>query len=247
MSIIKGTHSIERRCLDAVERFTAAVTIDPRDGPSLLDVARCTDLAEDPPPAVWDGVYVLKYKEQPFRFGRRRRMVVDNGWNLQRRGYLEERLRADPRRATVVLEVDLDWQRGAVVALQNRSESPAFDLPTWAGGTERASSPVEAVLAALGAEIAGELSLLAAQAGATIESLSLHVEGGVDLARVAGITPKRPIIDEVQVEVALTTAEPLPNAAEVLHRAVGRSAIAGLFAAAGEPVTVTLVDSSLAD
>lgn len=52
----------ERRWIDARQRFEQALAIDPADGPSRLYVERCADLADDPPPVDWDGVYVLKHK-----------------------------------------------------------------------------------------------------------------------------------------------------------------------------------------
>jgi tetratricopeptide (TPR) repeat protein len=46
----------------AGEYFAGALKIDPEDGPSKVYVERCRDLAENPPPADWDGVYVMKTK-----------------------------------------------------------------------------------------------------------------------------------------------------------------------------------------
>lgn len=47
---------------EALQRFQAALKIDPEDGPSQTYVARCKEYIEDPPPADWDGVYVMKTK-----------------------------------------------------------------------------------------------------------------------------------------------------------------------------------------
>jgi tetratricopeptide (TPR) repeat protein len=42
--------------------FEEVLQIDPNDGPSKLYVDRCADYLEEPPPADWDGVYVMKTK-----------------------------------------------------------------------------------------------------------------------------------------------------------------------------------------
>lgn len=47
---------------DALREFEAAVQITPDDAPSLLYVERCQELLAEPPPADWDGVYVMKTK-----------------------------------------------------------------------------------------------------------------------------------------------------------------------------------------
>ena len=42
--------------------FSAALEIEPEDGPSQVFLKRCAELAEDPPEADWDGVFVMKHK-----------------------------------------------------------------------------------------------------------------------------------------------------------------------------------------
>jgi len=47
---------------EASERFTAALAIDPNDGPSKVYLDRCDTYAIDPPDEDWDGVFVMKHK-----------------------------------------------------------------------------------------------------------------------------------------------------------------------------------------
>ncbi|MCC7104734.1 MAG: adenylate/guanylate cyclase domain-containing protein [Chloroflexi bacterium] len=46
----------------ALAAFESCVALAPDDGPSKLYVARCRDLLETPPPADWDGVFIMAHK-----------------------------------------------------------------------------------------------------------------------------------------------------------------------------------------
>jgi adenylate cyclase len=46
----------------AIPYFETALRLDPDDGASALYLERCRTLAENPPPADWDGVYVMTRK-----------------------------------------------------------------------------------------------------------------------------------------------------------------------------------------
>ena len=52
----------ERDWLLAAARFQEALRFAPNDGPSALYLERCQRLMEDPPPADWDGVFVMTHK-----------------------------------------------------------------------------------------------------------------------------------------------------------------------------------------
>ena len=47
---------------EALKQFEMALTVDPKDGPSLVYRDRCTLYISDPPPEDWDGVFVMKTK-----------------------------------------------------------------------------------------------------------------------------------------------------------------------------------------
>jgi adenylate cyclase len=51
-----------RRWVEADRALQHALTINPADGPSLVYRGRIAELAESPPPADWDGVYVARTK-----------------------------------------------------------------------------------------------------------------------------------------------------------------------------------------
>ncbi len=46
----------------ALKKFTAALECCPEDGPSRVFAGRCRELAADPPPEDWDGVFQMKTK-----------------------------------------------------------------------------------------------------------------------------------------------------------------------------------------
>lgn len=52
----------QRNFQKAMEEFRKAVEIIPEDGPSKLYLERCEHFIETPPPADWDGVFVMTTK-----------------------------------------------------------------------------------------------------------------------------------------------------------------------------------------
>ncbi|MBK8393776.1 MAG: tetratricopeptide repeat protein [Leptospiraceae bacterium] len=47
---------------EALEYFNKGLAIIPDDGPTLMYIKRCKEFLESPPPADWDGVYIMKTK-----------------------------------------------------------------------------------------------------------------------------------------------------------------------------------------
>ncbi|HVK60263.1 MAG TPA: CHASE2 domain-containing protein [Bdellovibrionales bacterium] len=52
----------ERKFSEAIECFNQALAVDANDAVTQLYVERCQDYVSEPPPADWDGVYVMKTK-----------------------------------------------------------------------------------------------------------------------------------------------------------------------------------------
>lgn len=52
----------ERKWDEAVRAFEQALSLDPNDGPSDVYLGRSKQFKINPPPADWDGVYVMKTK-----------------------------------------------------------------------------------------------------------------------------------------------------------------------------------------
>lgn len=51
-----------RKFTEAKSMFQKCLDMVPNDGPSQIYVDRCTAFIQSPPPADWDGVYVMKTK-----------------------------------------------------------------------------------------------------------------------------------------------------------------------------------------
>lgn len=52
----------QRKWDEAISAFQQALTIDPKDGPSVLYLDRAEKFKQDPPPEDWDGVFVMTTK-----------------------------------------------------------------------------------------------------------------------------------------------------------------------------------------
>jgi hypothetical protein len=46
----------------ALESFKRALELEPSDGPTKLYISRCVELAKNPPPPDWDGVFTMTTK-----------------------------------------------------------------------------------------------------------------------------------------------------------------------------------------
>ncbi len=51
-----------RKFREAIKAFKKALEYEPNDGPSKLYIARCVELAKNPPPPDWDGVFTMTTK-----------------------------------------------------------------------------------------------------------------------------------------------------------------------------------------
>jgi len=52
----------EKKFEEALKEFEKCIEIQPEDGPSQLYLERCKQYIQSPPPADWDGVFVMKTK-----------------------------------------------------------------------------------------------------------------------------------------------------------------------------------------
>ncbi|RPI91902.1 MAG: tetratricopeptide repeat protein [Spirochaetales bacterium] len=52
----------QRKWDEAVRAFEKALQFDPNDGPSTLYLERSKKYQENPPPADWDGVFIMTTK-----------------------------------------------------------------------------------------------------------------------------------------------------------------------------------------
>jgi len=52
----------EMKFEEALKYFRAAIKFEPDDGPTKLYIGRCVELAKNPPPSDWDGVFTMTTK-----------------------------------------------------------------------------------------------------------------------------------------------------------------------------------------
>jgi len=90
------------------------------------------------------------------------------------------------------------------------------DEPPALGGTDIAANPVQYALASLGSCQAITYRLWAAQLGVTLDSITVRVEGDLDLRGLFGVDETvRPGFSAVRVEVTVTGPESAERYAEL--------------------------------
>lgn len=101
-----------------------------------------------------------------------------------------------------------------------RTHAVSLDEPALLGGTDTAPNPVEAVLAAYGSCLAVGYTLNAAVRGIEVRSLSIDVEGHIDLAGFFGLNADVPAgFSSISTQVHLD-AEASDAQLQDLHRHV---------------------------
>src|SRR3982074_3894477 len=89
---------------------------------------------------------------------------------------------ADPAKRQTVWRTRVEWQNGFSNTFQSRSHAPiGVDEPTSLGGADTAPNPAEVLLGALGTCLSIGYALNAAGAGSELRSLTLDLEGDIDL------------------------------------------------------------------
>lgn len=113
---------------------------------------------------------------------------------------------ADPKNANVSFAVDNTLVPGTatVVDVQVRHHSVTVDEPGALGGTDTAANPVEYALASLGSCQVITYQFWAAKLGIPLESVTVHVEGDLDLHGFFGFSDTRAGFTDVRVRVELS-------------------------------------------
>ena len=116
--------------------------------------------------------------------------VPINSVNINAVAGLAAKIQTTPEVAATVWRARVDWDGGFRSAATVR-EFPAVasDEPEALGGTDMAANPVEQLLGALGNCLAVGFAANATAAGIVIRSLSIDVEGDLDLHTFLGLNP----------------------------------------------------------
>lgn len=133
---------------------------------------------------------------------------------------LVEAVRNDPAAGQTRWRATTTWTGGFACESRIRTHDLPLDEPTLLGGTDGAPNPVEAVLAAYGSCLAVGYTLNAAVRGIAVRSLTIDVEGQLDLAGFFGLSSEVPAgFSGIRAEVRLD-ADATPDQLDALHQHV---------------------------
>jgi uncharacterized OsmC-like protein len=113
------------------------------------------------------------------------------------------------------------------------------DHPAVLCGGDNGPTPVEWLLHALAACLTAGIGNIAAARGVTLESVSTHVEGDIDLQGILGLSKQvRNGFQAIRVTVTIRGDAPADALAEIVRQSVARSAVYDVLTN-GAPVEVT--------
>ncbi len=134
---------------------------------------------------------------------------------------LTQAIRENPDLAKGTTSVRVRWAGGTRVLSEIRSFEPlVVDEPPALGGTDRGPTPVELLLAALGACQEITLAILAERLGIEVEAIDIELHGELDLRGFLAIDPAvRPGFQRIEMTVHITSPEPEERIQRLLARA----------------------------
>jgi len=163
-----------------------------------------------------------------------------NQVDLSSIGALVEKIRQDPQSAKTQWKAEVRWTGGFRSDSRSRDFEPAHsDEPAGLGGTNTAPNPVEQLLAALGNCLAVGYAANASAAGIEIRSLSIDLEGAIDLHTFLGLGGDNAGYESIRVGVHLD-ADATPEQIQALHRKVVGSSPVGHTLSRGVPLKIEL-------
>jgi uncharacterized OsmC-like protein len=115
----------------------------------------------------------------------------------------------------------------------------ASDEPETLGGDNTAPNPVEQLLGALGNCLAVGYAANATVAGIRIKSLTLNLEGNIDLQTFLGLAESNAGFEAIRVKVYLD-ADATPEAIRKLHEKVVKTSPVGHTLSRAVPLNVEL-------
>jgi uncharacterized OsmC-like protein len=145
---------------------------------------------------------------------------------------------ADPAKRQTVWRTRIEWQNGFTNTFQSRSHAPiSVDEPTSLGGADSAPNPAEVLLGALGTCVSIGYALNAAARGIDLRSLTLDLEGDIDLAVFGGLAQEgNPGYSNIRLRVNVDS-DADADALQALHEHVLRTS--PILSTVARPVTVT--------
>ena len=163
-----------------------------------------------------------------------------NEVNLAAIGALVEKIRQEPQAAKTHWKAEVRWNGGFRSEARSRDLAPLpSDEPTGLGGGDTAPNPVEQVLAALGNCLAVGYAANASVAGIEIKSLTIELEGDIDMHAFLGLGQGNAGYESIRAKVDLQS-NATPEQLKELHEKVVGSSPVGHTLARAVPVRIDL-------
>lgn len=152
---------------------------------------------------------------------------------------LADAIVADPEKAHTRWTSSVEWSGGFRTQSSVRQFDPVpCDEPAALGGTDTAPNPVEQLLSALGNCLAIGVAANASVRGVAIESLSVSVEGDLDLSTFLGLADDHAGFSDIRAEIALTSSASVQDVDDLIRHVVATSPV-GHTLSRSIPLTVT--------
>lgn len=163
-----------------------------------------------------------------------------NAVDIEAVGQLAGAIQADKTVAGTVWKSTVEWKGGFRSEARSRDFAPIpSDEPLALGGDDTAPNPVEQLLGALGNCLAVGYAANATAAGIELDSLTIELEGDLDLHTFLGLADGHAGYESINARVAIETSAPVDQVDE-LHRKVVSTSPVGHTLQKAIPVSIEL-------
>ena len=155
-------------------------------------------------------------------------------------GSLVSAIRQEPAKAQTTWKSTVDWKGGFRSEARSRDFEPVpSDEPLALGGDDTAANPVEQLLGALGNCLAVGYAANATAVGIQLNSVSIELEGELDLHTFLGLAGGNAGFDSIKANVSIDS-DATPTQIEELHQKVVSTSPVGHTLQRSVPVSVQL-------
>lgn len=163
-----------------------------------------------------------------------------NSVDIESVGQLAGAIQSDPSVAGTVWKSTVEWKGGFRSEARSREFAPVpSDEPVALGGSDTAPNPVEQLLGALGNCLAVGYAANATAAGIGLKSLTIELEGDLDLHTFLGLADGHAGYESITARVDIDSDAPSEQI-EALHRKVVATSPVGHTLQKAIPVSVAL-------
>ena len=153
---------------------------------------------------------------------------------------LAQKIQQEPHVAATKWNAEVKWNGGFRSEAKIREFGSAkSDEPLQLGGTNTGPNPVEQILGALGNCLAVGYAANATAAGITINSLTINIEGDLDLHTFLGLKEGNAGFSNISVKVKLDS-DATPQAIQALHDKVVNTSPVGHTLSRAVPVDIQI-------